>query len=77
MAMVSSHYRCPVFASHAHNKIEFCLNEWKTGAFVRDKLRESNLKKSFSDHLKTVFSWDGLNPEVTGRIRQKILNDLR
>ena len=58
-------------------KIEFCLNEWKTGGFVSNKLQESSLKKKFSDHLQSVVSWDGLNPEVTRRIRQKIFNDLQ
>jgi len=62
--------------SHVQNKIEFCLNEWKTGMFVDDKLQESSLKKKFSDHLQSVVSWNELNPEVTKKIRQKIFNNL-
>ena len=78
MAMVGSlHFWHSMFTSHAREKIEFCLNEWNTGVFVGDTLQESSLKKEFSKHLKSVFSWDGLNPGVTGRIRQKIFDDLR
>ena len=78
MSMVSSlHFRHLGLSSHVRNKIEFCLNEWITGVFVSDKLQESSLKKKFSGHLKSVFSWDGLNPEVTRKIRQKIFDDLR
>lgn len=65
----------PVHSSRL-DQIDFCLHEWKTGTLVSDKLQESSLKTSFSEYLKTVVSWKELNPEVTGKIRQKIFNDL-
>ena len=58
-------------------KIEFCLNEWKTGTFIRQKLHEPTLKDKFSGHLKDMIKWDSLTPEVTRNIRQKIFDDLR
>ena len=58
------------------DKIDFCLNEWKTGTLVSNKLQESNLKAKFSGYLKNAVSWKELNPKVTGKIRQKIFDDL-
>ena len=58
-------------------KIEFCLNEWKTGTFVRQKLHEPSLKEKFSGHLDNVIKWDSLAPDVTKNIRQKIFDDLQ
>lgn len=78
MALVSfciSFTDIPARFSHL-DQIDFCLHEWKTGTLVSDKLQESSLKASFSGYLKTVVSWKELNPEVTGKIRQKIFNDL-
>jgi hypothetical protein len=62
--------------SHS-NKIEFCLNEWKTGALVRQKLHEPTLRDKFSGYLKTAIQWDSLAPTVTKKIRQKIFDNLR
>jgi len=74
--MVSS--ECPFDTRYSHStKIEFCLNEWKTGIFVRQNLHEPSLKEKFSGHLKDVIKWDGLAPDVTKNIRQKIYDDLR
>ena len=58
-------------------KIEFCLNEWKTGVLVRQNLHEPILKEKYSGHLRDVLKWDGLEPVVTKNIRQKIFDDLR
>ena len=63
--------------NHSHlAKIESCLNKWKTGAFVCQKLHEPTLKDKFSGHLKDVIKWDSLTPEVTINIHQKIFDDL-
>lgn len=64
------------YFSHS-TKIEFCLNEWETGVFIRQKLHEPTINTSFSRHLKDVIKWDGLAPDVTKNIRQKIFTDLR
>lgn len=58
-------------------KVEFCLTEWKTGTFAHQNLHESSLKERFSSHLKDMIKWDGLAPEVTKNICQKIFDDLR
>jgi hypothetical protein len=59
------------------SQIEFCLDEWKTGVSVNQKLHEPNLKEKYSGHLKDVIKWDGLAPDVTQRIRRKFFDDLR
>jgi len=58
-------------------EVEFCLDEWKTGTFVRQNLHEPSLKEKFSAHLKDVIKWDSIAPAVTKNIRQKIFDDLR
>ena len=58
-------------------KIEFCLGKWNTGVLVRQKLHEPSLKEKFAGHLRDVIKWDGIAPEVTKNIRQKIFANLR
>ena len=77
--MVSSLHR-PYFILTSQilpTKVEFCINEWKTGTFVRQNLHEPTLKEKFTMHLKDLIKWDGIAPEVTKNIRQKIFDDLR
>ena len=50
------------------NEVDICLNEWKTGTLISNKLQESSLKAKFSGYLKNVVSWKELNPKVTGKI---------
>ena len=58
-------------------QIQFCLEEWQTGARVQVKLNESDLAVKYQGHLKVVEEWDNMVPEVTRNIRRKIYKDLR
>lgn len=59
------------------SQIQFCLEEWQTGARVQAKLNESDLAIKYQGHLKVTEEWDNMVPEVTGNIRRKIYKDLR
>ncbi|KAJ7444665.1 hypothetical protein FB451DRAFT_1413063 [Mycena latifolia] len=50
--------------------LEFCANEWSTGAFVAAQFFEKDVLKSYNTHLKDIRDWHGYNEEVVNNIRR-------
>lgn len=54
--------------------MEFCLEEWRTGVFVKAKFDEAAISESYERHLKGVTDWQRGNPNVVDKIREKFFN---
>ena len=55
-----------IYYSGAKNEfqMEFCLEEWCTGVFVKTKFDESSISKIYETHLKGVTDWQKGNPSI-------------
>lgn len=54
------------------DKVEFCIEEWSTGQFVKAVFNEKAGEDKFKAHLKDLTEWNEGNSVVIGKIRNKL-----
>ena len=55
-------------------QIEFCIEEWSTGMFVKAKFNEKSNTKCYKAHLADVTKWCNGSPIVVNNIHKKLFN---
>ena len=53
-------------------KIDFCLREWSTGAFLQASFYEKNVIHTHKIYRVEVATWSEINLTVTTNIRKKL-----
>ena len=62
------------FGAKNEFQMEFCLEEWQTGVFIKAKFDESTINESYRAHLKGVSDWQKGNLSVVDKIHEKFFN---
>ncbi|KAK1224153.1 hypothetical protein PQX77_012957 [Marasmius sp. AFHP31] len=52
-------------------RVEHCLNQWSTGAYVRQELQEDRLEPLYRKHLARISEWRSLDESRTERVVRK------
>lgn len=58
--------------AYVHRKVEFCIEEWSTGQFIKAVFNEKAAEDKFKTHLQDLTEWNEGNSVVIGKIRKKL-----
>ena len=55
-------------------QIEFCIEEWSSGMFVKAEFNEKSNTDRYKAHLADVTKWRNGSPIIVDNIRKKLFN---
>jgi hypothetical protein len=68
----------PLLAQLTHVEVEFCIEEWSTGIFIKNpSFDEAENLPRYMVHLEKLVEWCSLNPKVVDKILQKKYNRMQ
>lgn len=78
LTVVSISFSSSLFAQLTHVEVEFCINEWSTGLFIKKKgFDKAKNMSRFTAHIERLYEWHSLNPTVINNILQKRYDRMR
>jgi hypothetical protein len=55
-------------------QIQFCIEEWSTGMFIKAEFNEKDNADRYKAHLADLTIWHNGNPKVIDNICKKLFN---